>query len=588
MSIDPILPLSISIAEGNGTYAIFLGSGISSEAGIPTGSKLLDLTKEKLYIMNKSLLKIQNQDDYQKWIDQKEIKDMTYSDLLGMFNSEEDRRIFLEQFFVNAKPTESHRNIAAMVKNGLVKVIITTNFDRLMENALDEMKIIYDVVDCSHDLDVLKPREHSNCRIMKIHGDYKSLNIKNTEKELKQLEEKVEVEFQKILNNYGIIVAGYSGSDNGVMECFRKRSSKYTLYWLKRGNLGDNIKQLIDKQEGKIITVNSSDDFFVDLLNKVDFYLSYESGETPEYVMHMTKKYIRDYDEVSFRESLKKEIKILENNWLDLYYQLENGIREKDNESVRKVFVDFEKHMVSITAMGLILIEYSHDFIDYFFKQFQNIYELSTIIFEDNLDHSLTDNIIDIPKSAIYMLYSIIGAFCLKEENLATLGTLFTMELLVNDYNFIESKNIWETSIFYPHTFDRSPYKIFEYLIESYDTNDYLKEFFRSKTEFKVHICQFNLILCLYISKLIIELPSDDYGFNPNFSKYRNMKEKIKVPLLKCKINYPYLLEMSKVFNEDPNSFKDRYNERCEKINTLIKSYHDMGRFKLPLNLFNE
>jgi hypothetical protein len=32
MEIDPILPLYISIVEGMGTYALFLGSGTSNEA----------------------------------------------------------------------------------------------------------------------------------------------------------------------------------------------------------------------------------------------------------------------------------------------------------------------------------------------------------------------------------------------------------------------------------------------------------------------------------------------------------------------------------------------------------------------------
>lgn len=41
MSIDPILPLSISLAEGKGTYAVFIGSGIFIEAGIPTGGQIL-------------------------------------------------------------------------------------------------------------------------------------------------------------------------------------------------------------------------------------------------------------------------------------------------------------------------------------------------------------------------------------------------------------------------------------------------------------------------------------------------------------------------------------------------------------------
>ena len=47
--IDPILPLSVSIAEGRRAYAFFLGSGISKAASIPTGGEIFGDTVRKLY-----------------------------------------------------------------------------------------------------------------------------------------------------------------------------------------------------------------------------------------------------------------------------------------------------------------------------------------------------------------------------------------------------------------------------------------------------------------------------------------------------------------------------------------------------------
>lgn len=185
MGLDPILPLSISIATSKGTYALFLGSGVSLDAGIPTGSQLLHETKKTLYLMDKEIKNVENKNDFKKWIKENEIDDIEYSDLLEMFPSEEDRRSFLEPFFSGKQPTESHKIIAKMVEDGFVKVIITTNFDRLLEKALEDRGLDFDVVSSPHDLKVLKPREHSNCRIVKVHGDYKHLNIKNTKKNLK-------------------------------------------------------------------------------------------------------------------------------------------------------------------------------------------------------------------------------------------------------------------------------------------------------------------------------------------------------------------------------------------------------------------
>lgn len=585
MIIDPILPLSISIVEGKGTYALFLGSGISKGAGIPTGSDLLEKTKKKLYMMDKKIETF-DEEGYLKWLDKKALNDMDYSNLLELFPSEEDRRVFLEPFFVGVEPSESHRIIALMVQKGWVKVIITSNFDRLMETALDEKKINYDVVDCSNDLKVLKPREHSNCRILKIHGDYKSL-VKNTKKELERLEPDIEKEFKNVLDNFGIIVAGYSGSDEGVVSCLKDRNSKYTLYWLKHGNLDENISELIKKQDGRAIEITSSDIFFIDLLNKIDYYSSYETGETPEYIIHITKKYIKDYDEIDFRENLKKQMKILENEWFKLYNKLSKEIEKGNAVEILEGFKQFEKYMDSIIAIGLVLIEYSHDFIDYFFKQLQKIYDLSRIIFENKSQNKIIFNIVDIPKGTLHNLYYTLGALCIKEDNLAPLATLLQTKLFLNEYGSIESRYLWNTDVFYPHTFQRNPENIFKFLIDSYNHKDYLKEFFRSQTDFKIHISQFNLVLCLYVSKMIDDYPSEGYGFAPVFSKYRSLKNEIMIPLLKCKDNPIYLSEIAKAFNEDPDRFKSDYSKRINKINDLSKSYGILS-FTIPkTNIFD-
>ena len=55
--IDPILPLAVSIAEGRGNYAFFLGSGVSRPAGILTGKEILRDAVIQLYkLSNKALL----------------------------------------------------------------------------------------------------------------------------------------------------------------------------------------------------------------------------------------------------------------------------------------------------------------------------------------------------------------------------------------------------------------------------------------------------------------------------------------------------------------------------------------------------
>jgi len=135
--VDPILSLAITIAEVNKAYAIFLGSGVSKTVGISTGSEVLWDSKKLLYkLVNEKEPKDKELKD---WFEKSEYKDFTYSKILkAICSSQEERRKFLEKYFIGRDPTDTHRIIADMVKKGLIKIIITTNFDRLMEKALDD------------------------------------------------------------------------------------------------------------------------------------------------------------------------------------------------------------------------------------------------------------------------------------------------------------------------------------------------------------------------------------------------------------------------------------------------------------------
>jgi len=53
------------------------------------------------------------------------------------------------------------------------------------------------------------------------------LNIKNTPNELEKLDSGIEKVFKSILDEYGMIVIGYIGSDERVMSCLENRLNRY-------------------------------------------------------------------------------------------------------------------------------------------------------------------------------------------------------------------------------------------------------------------------------------------------------------------------------------------------------------------------
>jgi len=61
-----------------------------------------------------------------------------------------------------------------------VRVVITTNFDRLIENALREARVEPTVIASDDATAGATPLVHSKCAVIKVHGDYLDARIKNT------------------------------------------------------------------------------------------------------------------------------------------------------------------------------------------------------------------------------------------------------------------------------------------------------------------------------------------------------------------------------------------------------------------------
>lgn len=65
--------------------------------------------------------------------------DPDYSDIVGQLAvTPTERQALLLPYFTpdengDKEPTKAHRSIAKLIKDGYVKVVLTTNFDRLLE-----------------------------------------------------------------------------------------------------------------------------------------------------------------------------------------------------------------------------------------------------------------------------------------------------------------------------------------------------------------------------------------------------------------------------------------------------------------------
>lgn len=275
--IEGMTQLAFSVSENKGVYALLLGSGISRSAEIPTGWEITtDLIRRVAAATG-----VKEQADWGKWYSKKTGKNPDYSELLAtLATTPAERRAILHSYIEPDEqdreqglkvPTKAHVAIADLVVTGHIKVIVTTNFDRLLETALRARGVEPTVVASVDTLLGAEPISHSDCYVLKLHGDYKDARLLNTEDELGNYPEQYDALLDRILDEYGLIICGWSGDWDLALRkaMLRAPSRRYSNYWLTRGVPQDAAKELIQQRGARLIKIKSADAFFGELRDKV-------------------------------------------------------------------------------------------------------------------------------------------------------------------------------------------------------------------------------------------------------------------------------------------------------------------------------
>ena len=243
---DTITRLAFTMYENRGVYALLVGSGISSAAGILTGWNItLDLIRRIAQTEGE-----REELDWATWYRERTGQEPNYSELVERLGaSPEERRSILHGYIEPTPeereegrkvPSSAHHAIADLVREGCVRVLVTTNFDRLLENALQERGVEPTVVASVDALNGAEPITHTNCYLLKLHGDYKDARIRNTECELSSYPEAYDNLLDRIFDEYGLLVCGWSGEWDVALRkaIMRSPSRRYSMFWAARRDLG--------------------------------------------------------------------------------------------------------------------------------------------------------------------------------------------------------------------------------------------------------------------------------------------------------------------------------------------------------------
>jgi hypothetical protein len=295
---------TIISANNDNSLAIFVGAGISKSSEtksikLPSWNDLIEDLKAEL--------EIENESDYLK------IAQLYYL-AFGEFTYYKKLK---EYFPEHITPSVIHKLIFDINPH----VIITTNWDNLLEKTIQENAYIYDVV-CS-DNDLVKSSLQN--KLIKMHGDFKNHNIVFKEDDYLKynlLFPLIENYVKSILSTHTVVFIGYSYNDTNlkqIVKWIQNYSKVKPPMYLITYNRNDNQIKYLENHGITTIVIEESDNEKFPIKDDLDVYSK---------KMHMFLSRILTKDEVNVIDNSKETVDFILNK-LETLNELEGILIEQ-------------------------------------------------------------------------------------------------------------------------------------------------------------------------------------------------------------------------------------------------------------------
>jgi hypothetical protein len=262
---DPFLPLAFSLYSNPGAYAVLAGAGISRGAGLPT---TWDIVVDLIAQMADD--EEIDSDTAGDWYEKRYGRQPTYSDVVHQLAlTQTERQTLLRKYFDNTAdraeemtPSVAHRAVARMMRAGTIRVVLTVNFDRLFEQALQELGIEPTVVATEADAQGVAPLHTLQHCIIHLHGDYlNAVSMRNTAAELARYPRHMKALLRHVVIDYGLLVAGWSVEyDPALRESVAAHyPSRFTMAWVNPGALGPAAISLTEAKKAQVLHTTADD-----------------------------------------------------------------------------------------------------------------------------------------------------------------------------------------------------------------------------------------------------------------------------------------------------------------------------------------
>lgn len=269
---------SLFRAHNEARPVLLLGAGASFSSGVPLADQSVPRIARRVYaekVKGGSVLPEQVKlSEWQTWLQahdwyisgETKLAENFPRVVRHLLHPREYRaRILRELFQPSAGIGEGYRSVASLVMRGLIRTVLTANFDLALPIALGELK-----PHLSHIAEVNRVRgnvdefsQYSRAQIVWLHGKAEQYSDQNTADEVEKLDKKLIEKLVPMLADAPLIVIGYRGAEpsivdhllrknarranqyrNGIFWCLRKGETLHPNVEALKKAVGDNFRQL--------------------------------------------------------------------------------------------------------------------------------------------------------------------------------------------------------------------------------------------------------------------------------------------------------------------------------------------------------
>jgi hypothetical protein len=239
-------------------FVLMLGAGASFDSGVPKTTTIMEELLQQ----------------YGPDINEGSLRNRF--DKLWSRSGDNDRDVFLSKY-LDLRPSHGYIQLAELIRDGYFDLIITFNFDQLLERALREAG--------ANDISVIVRGEYRNnsgmkqaleqirprVKVLKMHGGLKGGdNFLFSRAEMHAYPRDVEDLFMQLTAS-DIIVCGYSFGDQCVLRAFADKGG--ALYYVNPGGAPENLQGLLINRNSLEFVIDREagqfDKFFTELHREI-------------------------------------------------------------------------------------------------------------------------------------------------------------------------------------------------------------------------------------------------------------------------------------------------------------------------------